>query len=238
MPPRTLEHATLALAATLVLSAVASVVQAAPILAEPLHRANAASTGGVVNGFINPCSTGRITDPVSVSVSCTSGGAVDSFYSLDDGSVGNGMLCFTAIASAEAISVKHAARGQAYGQLHDSLAINGPAGASGVLTAIFVIDGGVDAEVYGSAGSRSVASTSMSFQGSLSGAPSVSGVRSRFCSIVGDRDEIRDTLPDVFLLTFNLRFGRDGWAVFRIMMGPTSMSKAMPTTIGHAAPAS
>ncbi|MBW7930877.1 MAG: hypothetical protein H3C57_06180 [Gammaproteobacteria bacterium] len=192
--------------------------QALPLLAEPENMVSVASHGGLINGFSNPCQKLQIVGSDSVGGICESGILDDPFHGYGSGGAGHGVLRFTALARAGSVGdASFNARGQANGHAYDSFAIRGPAGASGTLIASFVIDGDVDAWVSGAPASSTVASASMSFHGSLSGAPSVNGTISWLRSTNG-LDRRTDTLPDVFQLTSNFRFDADGWAVFRVTM--------------------
>ncbi len=199
--------------------AVAGGAQAQPSL--PVAQSTAQATGTDYRG--GTCDSGLRVGTISIAAECS----VTSPGSSGGGgaSAGSGSVRITSNADAFNISTSsRSANGWSSASFVDWIAIQGPAGKTGVLTGTIVFSGGVSASVNGATESATNAGASYSFSASLFGQNvALSGNALEATSGIST---LANPSGGTFTVTANLSFGSNGWAVGAITMGAMTQSDA------------
>lgn len=199
--------------------ACAAGAQAQPTLPAAQSYAQATSTDYLGGS----CDSGLRVGTRSVTAGC----AVVSPGSSSGGeaTAGPGSVRITSNADASSIgNASRSANGWSSASFADWLAIQGPAGKTGVLTGTLYFSGGVGASVSGSANSATNAGASYSFSASLFGQNvALSG---SVLEATNGTSNSSNPAGGAFTVTANISFGADGWAVGTITMGAITQSDA------------
>lgn len=199
--------------------AVASLAQAQPSLPAAQSYAQATATnylGGI-------CDSGLMVGTSSSTAACgvvSPGGSGGGAATAGPGSV-------RITSQADVVSVgttSYSVNGWSNASFVDSIAIQGPAGKTGVLTGTLVFNGGLGATASGSPNSATNAGASYNFSASFFGQNV--GLSGSVLEASNGTSNSTNPAGGAFTVTANISFGADGWAVGTITLGATTQSEA------------
>lgn len=193
--------------------------RAQPALPAAQSYAQATSTdflGGTCDSGLQ-VGTGAISAGCAVvSPGSTSGGQATA---------GSGSVRITSNADAYSIgTASHSTSAWSSASFVDWVAIQGPAGKTGLLTGTLYFAGGVGASANGSAFSATSAGASYNFSASVFG-QSV-GLSGNVLQATNGASNSTNPAGGGFTVTASVSFGSDGWAIGTISMGAVTQSEA------------
>lgn len=199
--------------------AVASLAQAQPSLPAAQSYAQATAT----NYLGGTCDSGLMIGTSSSTAAC----GVVSPGASGGGTATAGPGSVRISSNADAFSVgttSYSVNGWSSASFVDSIAIQGPAGKTGVLTGTLVFNGGLGATASGSPNSSTNAGASYNFSASFFGQNV--GLSGSVLKATNGTSNSTNPAGGAFTVTANISFGADGWAVGTITMGATTQSEA------------
>jgi hypothetical protein len=206
-----------ALLATLL--TLAAGAQAQPALPAAQSYAQATSTdyaGGA-------CDSGLRVGTRSITAACASVSPGSS--SGAQATAGPGSVRISSNADVQSIgTASHSGNGWSSASFVDWIAIQGPAGKTGVLTGTLYFSGGVGASASGSANSATNAGASYNFSASFFGQNAA--LSGNVLEATNGTSNSNDAAGGAFTVTATVSFGSDGWAVGAITMNAITQSDA------------